>query len=360
MNTQTALDNSTFRNTCRRAAWCLLVGLLSLSPLGCRQPVTSPTTSQSPFGRLFGGSQYAQSTPAGYAGFNQNFAGNNQYGLGGNSPGQLGNLPGTGAPTVDPQTLNQFAGQYQNLQQRLTAYDTDNQLLNTELASMKQRLELANQYSQQLKQQLADTASQIQQSEQEKQIALQQLAAVRTEVERLSQSAGSGQLAGYSGQVPTQLTGATIRANNGLMQRLNQIQIPGGQARMDGDVIRIEFPSDNLFVPGSYELQPAQLPALQSVVATIRQNFPQQIVGIESHWDSTPLNPSTISHHQYTATQALAIFDRLVSLGMPRQQMFTMAMGSNRPRHARQVEGGIHPNRRIELVIYPETWDGSE
>ena len=144
-----------------------------------------------------------------------------------------------------------------------------------------------------------------------------------------------------------------------MLQRLNQINIPGGQARMDGDVIRIEFPSDTLFVPGTYQLQPAQLPVLQGIVGAIRQDFPRQIVGIEAHWDGTQLNPATTTHHQLTATQALAIFDRLVALGVPRDQLFTMALGSNRPRHSQGMSNGISPNRRIELVIYPETFDGS-
>ena len=168
-------------------------------------------------------------------------------------------------------------------------------------------------------------------------------------------------MAGFSGNnVPSRFAGgATIRANNSLMQRLSAIQIPGGQARMDGDVIRIEFPSDRMFVPGTYQIQPAQLPVMQNIVTTIRQNFPKQIIGIEAHWDNTPLNPPTTTHHQLTATQALSVFDNLVRLGLPNNQMFTMAMASNRPRHPTGMAGGVSPNRRIELVIYPETYDGS-
>ncbi len=139
----------------------------------------------------------------------------------------------------------------------------------------------------------------------------------------------------------------------------SSIQIPGGQARMDGDVIRIEFPSDRMFVPGTYQIQPAQMPLLQNVVGTIKESFPRQIIGIEAHWDNTPLNPPTATHHQLTATQALAVFEQLVRLGLPNNQLFTMAMASNRPRHRQSLVNGVSPNRRIELVIYPETFDGS-
>ena len=141
------------------------------------------------------------------------------------------------------------------------------------------------------------------------------------------------------------------------MQQLNSINIPGGDARMDGDIIRVEFPTDRLFTSGSYRVQSAQLPVLQNIASTIRESFPRQIVGIEAHWDGTPLNPPGTTDHQLTATQSLAVFDELVRLGLPSKQLFTMAMASNRPRHRQQSVGGVSPNRRIELVIYPESYD---
>ena len=289
-------------------------------------------------------------------------------------------------PNLNPQAFaanqNQLASQVSNLNQRVTAYDADNQLLNTELASLKQKLQLSESYGQTLKQQLADSASQIQQFDRERQGSAQQLAAAQQQLQQLQQQNQQAQQqladarraefgqnpnvggarfaqAGFAGGAPASLPAASLRANNTLLQRLNEINIPGGQARLDGDVIRVEFPSDNMFVPGTYQLQPTQLPVLQGIVGAIRQNFPKQIVGIEAHWDGTQLNPATTSHHQLTATQALAVFDRLVAMGVPRNQLFTMAMGSNRPRHSQASSGGINPNRRIELVIYPETFDGT-
>lgn len=267
----------------------------------------------------------------------------------------------------------QLASQLNSLNQRVVALDSDNQLLNTELASLKQKLQLANDYGQTLKQQLAESSRQIQQFGGQNQSTVQQLASAQQRIRELegevrlaSQNAAASSgpnrfaSAGFGGNSPTQLpASATLRANNSLLQKINEINIPGGQARMDGDVVRIEFPSDKMFSPGSYQIQPAQLPALQGIVGTIRQSFPKQIVGIEAHWDGTPLNPATTTHHQLTATQALSVFDRLVAMGVPRTQLFTMAMGSNRPRYDQNVARGLSPNRRVELVIYPETFDGT-
>jgi flagellar motor protein MotB len=255
-----------------------------------------------------------------------------------------------------------------NLNQRLGAYDEDNQLLNTEVAALQQRLDMSSRYNQQLKEQLAGTSSQMTQIFAEREAAQQQLASLRLQLEQTNQSLqlaqqqmqqSAGRLASSGGNAPTQLPGAVLRANNSLLQKVSAIQIRGAQARMDGDVIRIEFPTDSTFIPGTYQIQPSQLPLLQSVAGTIGQQFPRQIVGVEAHWDNSALNSAEITDHQLTATQSLVVFNELTRLGLPRNQMFTMAMASNRPRHPAGMAGGISPNRRIEIVIYPETFDGS-
>ena len=329
-----------------------------------------------PFGGLLAGWK-SKDTPLSIQG---------QQGIGGNLGGSNLGLGGQFSPNELPQNqqLTQMANEVGTLNQRLRATDSDNQLLNTEVAGLRQKLELANQYNQTLKEQLADTSGRIQQTELEKQQALAQTDMFR---QRLQEAAASNTNAnGFSGQFAqasapvqqpqadfdrfadrdsangrgqVQFASATIHANNSLMRRLSEINIPGGDARMDGDVIRIEFPSDRLFVPGTYQVTPSQRPLLSEVVATVRRSFPRQIIGVEAHWDNTPLNPPGTTDHQLTATQSLAVFEELMRLGLPRRQLFTMAMASNRPRHSQGSEGGVSPNRRIELVIYPETYDGS-
>ena len=43
------------------------------------------------------------------------------------------------------------------------------------------------------------------------------------------------------------------------------------------------------------------------VAAAITRSFPRQIVGVEAHWDGTPVQPATTTHHQLTASQSLAV-----------------------------------------------------
>ncbi len=332
---------------------------------GCQQPAASGLlgangANRSPLFNLGGGSVSNRGIGGSLFGGNTNRFANNV-----NAAGNA-----IGIQTNSPEQYQQFQAMAEQLRianQRLSAYDSDNQLLNTELAAHKQKLQLANQYSQTLKEQLGDTSNQARVAINERQSAMQQLASMQQRLQQTNQNPQSiaarnsrgtpGQLAGYtSGGNPNSLGSATIRANNSLMSSLSRIQIPGGQARMDGDVIRIEFPSDQMFVPGTYQIQPARQPMLRNLVGTIQQNFPNQIIGIEAHWDGTPLSPAGTSDHQLTATQSLALFDQLVGLGLPRKQMFTMAMASNRPRHSASSFGGTSPNRRLEVVIYPESW----
>jgi len=341
-----------------------IVAILALLPFsGCQQPngrFGSRLFGSGPRRGIFGsGSRYAQ------APFDRD-----RYAA--QVPGGIPDLQindGSGRDAL----LAEGASRVQDLNQRLGAYDKDNQLLNTEVAALEQKLQLANQYNQTLKEQLAGVSSQVQQTFAERQAAAQQIAMLQSQLQQATQAlrtaqqraASSGQLVGHRGGVPSQLAGnggggrATLRANNSLLQKLSAIQIPGGEARMDGDVIRIEFPSDRMFVPGTYQIQPAQMPLLQNIVGTIKESFPRQIIGVEAHWDNTPLTPPGTTAHQLTATQALAVLDQLVRIGLPRNQVFSMAMASNRPRYPQGMRGGISPNRRIEIVIYPETYDGS-
>jgi flagellar motor protein MotB len=256
-------------------------------------------------------------------------------------------------PQVDPAQMQQLASQVQSLNQRLGQFNSDNDNLNAQIAALQQRLGTANSYNDSLRQQLADTMAQLQQSQTQNQ---QITAAAQQQIAQAMQQ-GQGGAAGLDPYRNASAGGAaTIRANNGLMQRLNSVQVPGFRTWMDGDVIRIEGPTDRLFVSGSYQINQNDASAISSLAQTIRQNFPQQVISVEAHWDGSPVQPATMSHHQLTANHALAVLDLLVKGGLPNSRVFTMAMGSNRPRYNSGAQNGVSPNRRIEIVIYPEMY----
>jgi flagellar motor protein MotB len=136
------------------------------------------------------------------------------------------------------------------------------------------------------------------------------------------------------------------------MAKLSQIQAAGVKATMDGDVIRVELPSDQVFVAGTYQIETGSQMLLNNLASAIRQHFPQQFIGIEAHSDNSQVQGSANSLQQLTATQALAILNHLTQAGLPNQQLFTVGMAANRPRYANNSA----QNRRVEVVIYPETY----
>ncbi len=321
-------------------AACLLSGLS-----GCQQPVGGQRSALFNFSnppRLF--AQSGGNT--GNSGIGSNLASL----FSGDSTKTTGIQP-PADPNQQAEWFNSLASQVQSLNTRLGQFDSDNQQLHTELASYRQKIQAAGDYNYQLKQQLTDTIAQLQQLQNDKLNLEQQLAAAR-----LGPSATQpGMLTSGSAAIPSKLPGtAILRANNSLLQQLPQLRIPGVTAQMDGDVIRIEVPTDSLFVPGTYQISSQHGAMLQEVAGAIQRSFPRQIVGVEAHWDGTPIQPATTTHHQLTASQSLAVFDFMTRLGLPERQLFAMAMGSNRPRHS--ASGPT--NRRVEIVIYPETWDG--
>ena len=333
---------------------------------GCRQPVTNPQARSSllDFNRAnllsrqnsnqigrngFANSGFANSgfaNPFGSPFRNQRNRGTSQ--LANNELPNLDISPG--------QEINgQMARQVNDLSQQVGAFNADNQDLYTQIANLRQQLQISNDYNAQLKQQLSDTSGQFQQLQSARQLAEQRAAAMQAQLSQAQQQAQQAQnrLASGVASVPSRLPGmATVRANNSLLEKLDRIQIPGALVKMDDDVIRIEFPTDNLILPGSYQVQASRVPALQQLVGTIRQTFPKQIIGVEAHWDGSALNSNTITHHQLTTTQALSVFNELQRLGISERQMFVMGLGSNRPKYS-----SGRSNKRIEVVIYPEEYD---
>ncbi len=320
--------------------WLLLTIGLILGQLGCRQPM--------PWQGTAGGSVAANGNPWRLS--TPRWAQRNQDSY--NWFGRRDSIAG-----ADPQQMQMFQGlgeQVENLTRRLGQFDSDNQQLLTDLATTKQKLQSANEYNYQLKQQLTDSIAQVQQLQNAKSSLEQQLASAQM------RASNAGMLpVNSSGSPPTQLAGtAPLRANNSLLQKINLIQLPGVTTRMDGDVIRVELPSDQLFEPQSYTINPNYGQILQQVAAAVKTHFSDQIVGIEAHWDQTPIQPATVTHHQLTASQSLAVFDYLRRVGLQEKQLFTMAVGSNRPRYPTSTGTSGNSNRRVEIVIYPETYLG--
>lgn len=238
-------------------------------------------------------------------------------------------------------TANQNASQSQLAQlrdweERARKLDADNTDLHKQLAQSQQQLQLLRDELRLLRRQLEDTATQLESAQLAKQEAERRL---------------EGVLASTRYR-----TGASITANNSLTQPLRMIDIPGLEVRRDADVLRVEIPADQLFEPGTVRWQVGAARLLDLAGTVIQTNFPRQIIGIEAHTDNATLREGA-TFHQLAASQALAVFQHLVQRnGFPERQLFTIAHGPNQPVVSNGTPAGRARNRRIELVIYPETY----
>jgi flagellar motor protein MotB len=226
--------------------------------------------------------------------------------------------------------------QSEELQSRAAALDRDNQELEKLLAKAQQRGKVLEDQVAVLQEQLGGVNAQLARVEGEKKETEQKIQALNASMRRQN--------------------GVSINPNNSFLQTLPAIQLPDVQVRRDGDVIRIELPSETLFEPGTAQLQPGAVDLITNVAGEVVRSYPDQMIGIEGHTDSDPIRSWQFrSNHQLSATQAIVVEDVLVAqTRLQPEQLFIAGHGDNHPVASNASAAGKKRNRRVELVIYPE------
>jgi flagellar motor protein MotB len=212
----------------------------------------------------------------------------------------------------------------------------------------------------------ADLHRQLAQAEQARQTSQDQVALLQKQLGEMTNRLKDTQVA--KAEIEQQVTaiqastrargGATITANNSIRQSLSMVAIPGLDIRQDGEVIRIEIPSDKLFTPGTGQLQADGTRILDEVAAAVNRTYQRQRIVIEAHTDDS-LGANQTGSHMLTSAQAQSVFQQLVQRGrLPARQLSVLAMGENHPLASNATPAGKAKNRRIEIVVYPNTIDG--
>ena len=232
------------------------------------------------------------------------------------------------------QTMSQAS---QELQARASSLDKDNQELGNLLAQSRQQIQLLKDELGVVRDQLKGTNEQLAQLRSDKDGLQRHTQAMAASLEKRS--------------------AATIRANNSLVGKVNAVLIPGVEVRQDGEVIRIELPGEKLFPPGSATFQPGAQQLIDGVMADVIRNYPNQIIGIEGHTDTDPINtPQFPTNHHLSTARAMSVYDYLTrQFNLPAKQLMVVGHGSNHPVVSNASAAGKARNRRVELVIYPET-----
>ena len=224
-------------------------------------------------------------------------------------------------------------------ERRAQELDENNRDLHTRLAQSQRKVQLLNDEVNLLRDRLGKTAELLAQSQSAQTNSETQLKALQTSMTRNG--------------------GAVITANNSLRGEVPVIRVTGVVVRQDGDVIRIELPSDQLFLPQTASLHQGAFRLLDPVVDAIRSRYPRQRIGVEGHTDSqTSVQLAVANSHQLSIAQATAVFEQLLKrYQLNSRQLFILGHGANHPRVSNATAAGQSKNRRVELVIYPETID---
>jgi flagellar motor protein MotB len=231
-----------------------------------------------------------------------------------------------------------IASQVQDLNRRVGQLDVNNADLHRQLAQAEQVRQASQDQVSLLQKQLGEMATRLKDTQVAKAEADRQVNAIQASTRARG--------------------GATITANNSIRQSLAAVQIPGLDIRQDGEVIRIEVPGDKLFAPGTAQLQTDGYRILDEIAAAVQRTYQRQRIVVEAHTDdSLAANPTAA--HMLTTSQAQAVFQQLVQRGrLPARQLAVLAMGENHPLASNATPAGKAKNRRIEIVVYPDTIDG--
>lgn len=226
------------------------------------------------------------------------------------------------------------------------------------IAELSRRVQLLDDNNRQLHTQLAQSEQQARVFEDQSKLLREQLASVSGRLESTVVAArqAENQVRGMQASTAAR-SGASIRANTNLSQSAARLNAGGLPVETDGDVVRVIIPTDRLFAPGTANLHAQSGSTLDPIIAQIKALFPRNRIGVESYTDDgSSVGVSSAGAHQLTSAQAAAVLNHMTMRGgLPSGQLFTVAQGANNPRQTNHTPAGRAANRRIELVIYPET-----
>ena len=222
------------------------------------------------------------------------------------------------AQAVRPQGAPGIA-QQRDAQQRIAALDADNQQLQALVAQQQQQTSQMQTALQQSQRELADARNQ----------------------------SGSGASVARRG------VSARAASHGGV---LPVARIQGAEVVPDGDLVRIRLESSQLFGPGRAELKPEVSGTLDRVAQALKSDYSGRLVGIEGHTDADPITKSKWkNNHELSVARSVAVFEALKRRGVPESQLYVAGYGPNHPLAASNSKQTKSQNRRVEIVVYPET-----
>ncbi len=141
-----------------------------------------------------------------------------------------------------------------------------------------------------------------------------------------------------------------------LQERLAQ-EIKDKQVRlqMAEKGLVITFVAEVLFDSGKAKLREESYPTLNKVIRILKEEVPENNIGIEGHTDNVPIKYSPWKNNwELSAQRALQVLYYLEEQGVAPQRLSAIGYGEYHPVASNDAEEGRQFNRRVEIVILPK------
>lgn len=119
--------------------------------------------------------------------------------------------------------------------------------------------------------------------------------------------------------------------------------------RREGNLLSIMFKSDMTFDVDSATVRPGLYPEIDRVAGVIRQ-YPQTLIRVEGHTDSTGPEEYNMG---LSRRRAQAVADLLVQRGVDMSRIQLLGYGESSPVASNATESGRRMNRRVEIKVAP-------
>ncbi len=167
---------------------------------------------------------------------------------------------------------------------------------------------------------------------------------------------GSGEaalLGAAAGAVVGGIAGGMIgsymdRQEQELRQALANVE--AASIQREQNILAVTFRSDVLFDVNSAVLKPGAYDEIDRV-AYVLKKYPQTMIRIEGHTDSTG---SEQYNQMLSERRAMAVRDALVQRGVDPRRIQVIGFGESKPIATNQTEAGRQLNRRVTIVIIPQ------
>jgi len=136
----------------------------------------------------------------------------------------------------------------------------------------------------------------------------------------------------------------------------NEIKDKQVRLKMADKGLVITFVAEVLFDSGKSKLKKESMPILDKVAGVIREEVPDNNVGIEGYTDNQPIKYSRWkSNWELSSHRALSVLHYLESKGVNPEMLSAIGYGQYHPVVSNDTPAGRRKNRRVEVVILPKT-----